>query len=445
MRQYLIFLVLFLAGCCGTPDFDRPPTTGMPWDTTYLIDVDPLEVTPAELTSAVAAAETRLKAATVDGVVWPRSRSDETMADADQFHSGGDSLLFTGIANATWAWKYMVSNDPADFQQIVNTLNGLDRMTHVAGNGVLCRCVLPLDRANEFQWPWPWREPFIGEADGYGYYTRATRDQITGLLVGLSWSWRATLAHGGPEALAAQNTILKIVLDVHQKLVNDGWKIRDAKGENDTSADDVDGLLRMALEAMVAIVKGQSTDEVSQDLVDHFGSSVEGIIAWTNRFNNFDQYYAHNLRATRMLTIAGMMPFLSSDVKDAALTHSERSWWRYVKGHRSAWFDAIWISLGGDNRDPHIRYSLSSLALKPTRQWASPYAGQEQAPGLLDAFFGCTDGYVVDPHLRKPTNYTTWQKEPWDVGEPEIPGTRGTLEDIGLGMTSAYWLWQYAK
>lgn len=447
MRKFLALLVLTLtlAGCCGTPEFDRPPTTGEPWDTTYLIDLDPNAVTSAQLDSSVAAAELRLEAATVDGVVWPRSRSDETVAAPDQFHSGGDSLLFTGIASASWSWKYMVTKDPSDFQRLMRTLEGLDRMTHIAGKGVLCRNVFPIARADEFQWPWPHREPFVGVNGGYGYYTRATRDQLTGLLVGLSWAWRAAHSNVGPDAVAAQDIITRITLDVYRKLVDDDWVILDASGENDTSADDVDGLLRLSLEAMVAVVEGADTILVSQEIVDHFNSTIEGIVAWTNRFNNFDQYFAHNLRATRMLAIAGLEPYLQPEVRETALAHAERSWWQYVKGHRSAWFDVIWISLGGDNRDEQIRYSLNSLSLKPVRGWASPYAGQEQTPNLFEALFGCTENYVVDPHLRKPTNYTTWQKEPWDVGKPHPVGLRGTLDDIGLGMVSAYWLWRFAQ
>jgi hypothetical protein len=46
----------------------------------------------------------------------------------------------------------------------------------------------------------------------------------------------------------------------------------------------------------------------------------------------------------------------------------------------------------------------------------------------------------VDPALRKPTSYFTWQKEPWDVGEAN---TKGADEDIGLSLAAPYWLWRW--
>lgn len=279
--RFLLGLVIFVVGCCGTSKFERPPSTGEPWDTTYLLDLDPAAVTPAALANAVSAAEARLQAATVEGVVWPRVRSSPTLLQPDQFMNGADSLLFSGVAAAAWSWRYMVTRAPEDRVLVLEAARGLHLLTHGSTPGVLCRCVLPLSRAAEFGWPWPHREPFVGTRAGYGWYTRATRDQLSGLVLGLASAWRALEGDGSPEATLARDILRVTGQDVMGKLASDDWRIRDADGKNDTNADGVDGILRLGLEAFVAVSGGGGDVEaVRWRVLDFLDSGWEGVTSW---------------------------------------------------------------------------------------------------------------------------------------------------------------------
>jgi len=457
MKRILTILTFTLAGCCGTPEFTRPPSTGDPWDTTYLIDADPASVTTAALLASVASAESRMQAATVEGVIWPRLRSDASLAEPDLFVSGGDSALFSGVAAASWAWKYAVTGATDDRARLIDAIRGLYLVTPATGTpGVICRCAFPMSRASEFDWPWPWRAPFTGTTAAgvvtdpwggtfpeVGYYTRSTRDQLSGLVLGLATAWRVLDGDPAPESAHARGVLRDIGNALVAHLEAYDWNIRDQHGENDTGADDVDGLLRLGLEGFVAVANGHPTAPVADRLRDHIGSTWEALTRWANRFTNFDQYFAHNLRTVRTLTIWMLVPQLDPTLAPTVCAHARDAWWRYVRGHRSAWYDAAWQAISRENRDTAIGYSLRSLTLKPVRGWASPYVGQVQEPPLQDALLNCTTGWVVDPHLRKPTSYVTWQKEAWDVGDH--PDTKGMGQDIGLAMGSAYWLWRWAQ
>lgn len=440
MRALALIVALALAGCCGTAEFHRPPSTGGPDDLTHLIDADPSAVTSADLTASLTAAEARLRDATVYGVVWPRSRTDAALAEPNAYGSGGDSLLFTGVATAAWAWKWTVTGDPTAIADLADTIEGLRLLTSATGTpGVMCRCALPLSRAADFGWPWEHREPFVGEHAGFGYYTRATRDQLSGLVLGLAAAWRALEGDASPLAVSLRSTLAAIGSDTLGHIKLNEWHIRDQNGQNDTSADEVDGLLRLCLEGFVAVSHGDDTTDIASRAADHYASFWEALVRWSNRFNNADQYFGHNLRVMRTLTLA----LLALDDGAALREHSRDAWWRYVGGHRNAWFEGAWMVISGEDRSDSIRRSLASWSLRPARGWASPYAGQEQTPGYLDALFNCTEGYVVDPQLRKPTSYSTWQKEPWDVGQPDDP--EGLAEDNGLSLTAGFWLWKYAS
>lgn len=435
LRCIWALVVVVLAGCCGTSEFVRPVGTSEPWDTTYLLDMDPGAVTDAELEAAVSAAESRLDAATVDGVVWPRLRSSAGLDLPDQYVSGGDSLLFTGLAAASRAWRYRVTGRSEDLDAALSHVRGLRLLTSATGvPGVLCRCAFPMARAAEFGWPWPTRVPFVGEHDGYGYYTRATRDQLTGLVLGLSAVWAALDGDAADSASECRLLLRAVGRDVLARLEADDWNIRDAHGANDTGADHVDGLLRLSLEAFVATAEYRPLDGVAARVRDCLGSISTSLESWVNRFSNTQQYFAHNLRVMRSLALALLLPGLRAELLD----YAQDAWWRYVLEHHNAWFGAAWMAHGGEEAGD-IRRDLASWSLRPARSWSGPYAGQEQGPGYGDALLNCTGGYVVDPQLRKPSNYWVWQKEPWDTG---IVDHLGLGDDLGLSLVAPYWLWR---
>jgi len=459
-------LVLFLAGCCATaPERDRPPATGDPWDTSYLLDLDPSQVTIAQLASHAAILEGCLERATVEGVTWKARRSSPDLALPDRWADGGDSGIFSGYALATVAFRYGVSQSGDDLTRFLVHLRGVYLLTHATGTpGVICRCAFPVDRKAEFGYPAEWEgrlgEAFVHEGPEIQdpveggcfprmiYHTRATKDQLTGILFGLAVALHVIDEvppcgipdpnEHGSITMEARRLASQIARSIHDHLVLHGWDIRDEKGENDTNADHVDGLMRLQLLAVLLHSSGDSReidewrasyDELLEDVTDSW------LEPWGNRFTNWTQYYAHNLRAARTLTVW----LLDPDARERIRAYSERAWWRYVRDHRSAWFDTVWAVMSG--RRGLDLAAFRSLALKPTRLWSSPWHDQLVEPSLLNALWDCMDALVVAPHLRKPAPYFVHEKAPWDVGTG--PDLEGLGDTTGLGFLLPWHLARY--
>ena len=164
----------------------------------HLLRIDPAAIGsggPAALADWARELERRyVRHVEVEGVVWQPLRSSPSIVEPDRYGSGGDSMLFTGVALSGWAWKYAATGDS---DRLIEAVRGLWILTHVAGRGVLCRAAFPASRDVEFGWPGSWagRDPrFVGETPAGAipdpirgghlpamrWYTRATRDQITG-------------------------------------------------------------------------------------------------------------------------------------------------------------------------------------------------------------------------------------------------------------------------
>lgn len=154
MKRLAAVVCLGLAGCLtpATPWQERGRDVEMgggPSDTTHLLRLDPAAVEsggPASLAIWAGELERRyVRDVEVDGIVWQPFRSSAAVAEPDLYGTGGDSMLFTGIALAGWAWKYAATRD-AD--RLIEAIRGLWILTHVAGRGVLCRAAFPAARAD---------------------------------------------------------------------------------------------------------------------------------------------------------------------------------------------------------------------------------------------------------------------------------------------------------
>jgi hypothetical protein len=168
---------------------------------------------------------------------------------------------------------------------------------------------------------------------------------------------------------------------------------------------------------------------------------VRSIERAANISNNFSQYYAHNLRMCRGFSI--WLLEIDPVRKAACRDFIVKDVWEYTKRHQNAWFASIVTAVDPTNGRAKsvLRYGLQSLSLKPLRAWGSPYGSpvnKERAPNLAEVLHGCDYKWIVAPHLRKPTNYMTWQKRPWDVGSAQDKEGRG--ERTGLGFLAPYWV-----
>lgn len=469
-----LLTLVILSGCKSKEPGALPPPEG---DLVHLLSADPAAVTTAQLLArAQAADEWAAKYHVVDGIFWQARRSTDFAAPPDSYGSGGDSLLFTGMYVGATSFRYAVTRDSADLDKAIDSLRGLYILTHASGTpGALMRCAFPTGEGAKWGYPDSWGsriargfvydsptdldDPFNPgqKLPQYTYYTRVTRDQITGLVYGLSAFWEVVTPDltADPAEKAkinqARQILAQIVEDVYRKLRADDWKIRDHTGRNDTNSDSVkQDLLRLTLLGVyrktAALTSGADRAARIQgkyeDLLDAI--KVLGFFPSDpfNRFSSGFQYYAWNLRLTRASAL-----WLTADAGDKDLVAGYiRKWmFRHVKNHKNAWFSLIHAVASGDaEAGADAVLSLKSWSLRPTVGWPSPLAkgwGRDYVrPNEAARISGLADDKVLWPHLRKPTGYWTWQKGPWDNGVTyPIPDLEtGTLDTL-----LPYWMARY--
>jgi hypothetical protein len=457
-----MWLVALLAGCACEREhrFVVPPATSEPWDRTFLVGLDPNSVTTAALASHVRAAQASHDTyQEVLGQTWqatrtipaPDSPAQALPALPDRYGSGGDTLLFTGFSVAASAFHYGVGQPDVESQhdleqRLKRQLGGLHLLTNCTGTpGVLARCAAPAAEAGRFasrqSGDFTGRSP-AGLFDPWGapypeviYYTRATKDQLTGLVLGLA----ATLEFGSP---SLRDAAAQIGVDVFMHLERHAWRIRDHEGKNDTSADDVDDMLKAAVLAMawrahvrLARPRAPEIEALYRQELEQFTQRA-WILSQGDRFNNFQQYYGFSLRSARALTIWLLDPAAREDM---AAWHAAFVW-RFTRFHSNAWHAAV-RAVMVDDPDARLQavLALKDASLRPSRNFSSPFHGQEEGPGFFCAAFNDTEAFVVSPRLREPAGYWTWQHAPWSVGHGP-PDHQGPQEVSGLDLVLPYWL-----
>jgi hypothetical protein len=456
MKKLLVFIFLLCAGCATPHDYDDP--------------VDPNQVTVDELAShAELLEELYQKNHQEEGIVWQAIRSDPSLEDPDQYGNGGDSCIFSGHKLAADVFRYATVGGTQNLDKALQSLRGLYILTHATGTpGVFARGAFPAHRKAEWKYPEHWQHRidngFVHEGPaledpfnpGHSiapmiYYTRATKDQLTGLLFGLAVAWEylegghflAVEDENSEKIAHAKVVIATIVEDVYNHLRAYDFLIRDEKGENDTNADDVKQLMLLQLLALyketVHVSNPARAHRIYNKYQDQFnkGFFVAGDLF--HRWNNYSQYYAWNLRYLRGYTV-----YLLDG--DTAHRKKIREWyddrlWQFTKNHFNAKFIYFYnaVTKKDENLDDAL-FSMKSLKLKPVRSYDSPLAGDERKPSFLQVTFGDWDRFILPPHLRKPTSYSTWQKEPWDVGSA---GHVGRENATGIDFILAYWMGRY--
>jgi len=436
----------------------------------YVDPVDPTTVTVAQLGAHAEFLENRYQTfSQVEGIIWQRARSDVALENPDQFGSGGDSCIFTGHKLAADVYRYQITGKEKDLDKVLQSLRGLYILTHVTGTpGVISRAAFPADRQVEWQYPERWQhrinQGFVNQgpplADPFNpgnqigpmiYYTRGTKDQITGLLYGLAVAERYLVesqASHSEKISLARNVAAKIVEAIYNHLRLYDFKIRDEKGENNTRADKVEHLIKLQLlsvyrKTVVRTIPSRAA-RIQEKYDDLFNSAFFGIFQTlsdlVNRFNNHSQYYAWNLRYLRAYSVF----ILESDVerKKTVSKWVSSNLWPYIKGHYNTKFIYLHNAItGGTEKLDDALLALKSLSLKSHRSYDSPLAGDERKPSFLQVLMGDWDRFVLLPHLRKFTSYTTWQKEPWDVGSTS--GRTGIEDSTGLDFILAYWMGKF--
>jgi hypothetical protein len=483
MNKYILAPILVLVSLigCQTPDKpgELPPYEG---DLLYLMNADPSTVTSAELADQVAAAEARVLAHNVvEGIYWQAIRyGADAAAPPNAYGLGGDSMLFTGKYLAACAYKYGFTRDSADLDRAIEALRGIYILTHASGTpGVLMRCAFPADVPEPWGYPESWAsraakgfvydgplslldDPFNPgmKLPQMTFYTRVTRDQITGLVYGLSAYWNVVIADSFTDPAdrlkieRSRQILVQIIGDVYRFLRACEFKIVDHTGRNDTNSDSVGkDLLRLAI---LSLYRQTSPFEGDPGHADRIQNNYEDLLRVIktvgffpsdpfNAASNATQYYAWNLRFTR----AAALWLNADDADKPMISEYVRKWmFKFVKGHKNAWFTLVYAMTMQPPRDQSILddgvLSLKSWALRPHVGWPSPIAkgwGRDvDLPNALERVSGAGDDLVLWPHLRKPTMYWTWQKDPWDVG---ITYPFPVFDGVGIDLTLPYWMGRY--
>jgi hypothetical protein len=427
---------------------------GTPTDALLLADVASVTTTGL-LQRAAEVAEHYWQRSQADGVAFEPVRSDPALAEPDGYGKGGDAALFSGYALAAFSLQAAHTRDDVALHRALASLRGVYYLTHVAGRGVIARCAFPSANALSWNYPRRWRSrlsvdrAFVGHTPEpipgppllhpldtpfppSTYYTRGTKDQLTGLLFGLSVAWHVLGDHP-----AARATIAEIVHDLYEHLVAFDWYIRDANGKNATNADFVTGLLRTQL---LALYRHTSGDPKIQELYED-EYTTGGYRNTLNVFNNATEYFAHNLRAARFFST-----WLLSTDEERKTELAEGfldNVWEHVEDHQSPWFSSLAAAMTPGRKGAlGAQNALASLSFRPFRLWPSPYAGQAyEPPGYLCALFGGTQAFVLPPHLRKPVDNFLDSKPPWRVGRRVKTPPLG--DTLGLDFLLPYWLARY--
>lgn len=455
MKKLLLVLSLCVVGCTTPHNYKDP--------------IDPSHVSEAALDYHATYVEQHYQTYNqVDGIAWQRFRTDPALAEPDRYGSGGDSCIFTGHKLAIDVLRYHCTGNDADLDKVAQSLRGLYILTHITGTpGVICRNAFPAHRASEWGYPETWggrdqrfvhtspaniADPFKGGTfPPMTYYTRATKDQVSGLIYGLSVAWRYLAVPGhilnrvqDQRIQDLRMLVARISEDVYNHLRLHDWKIRDENGANDTSADSVSGLIKTMVVSLyrrtAALTAPHRVPRIHTIYVNGFGSAFNSPSNWFHRFSNYQQYYAWNLRYLRAYSIyileAG--PNQDDDLIEIIRDYVDNQLWYFTKGHYNSKFIYMRdVITGKRDRLDQAKLALQSLSLRPLRSQDSPLAGDERKPSLLQVLAGDWDRFVILPHLRKSTSFSTWQKEPWDPG---YPNQRGIEETTGICYLTAYWL-----
>ena len=443
-------------------------------DLSYLLYLDPDTVTKLDLYERAVMLEDNYQAYhTVNGIVWEARYAEANDEQPSQYGNGGDSAIFTGFYLAGAVYRFLTTGQTGDLDAVFEAARGLHILTHVSGTpGVIARCAFPAAQAAQWRYPEAWQEridnghvyespadiPDIGNPSAYYppmiYYTRATRDQLTGILYGTG----VALAELDPDnydaetAYAVQKVrdiLYDVIRAVFRRLESTCFLIKDHKGTTGTSAILVSGLLKVQLLAVyrAALEQREGVDGKEYKRIDRlykrtfaktFCLNDGNASSLFNRSNLLEDYYAFNLRFARSFTIHLLEKV--NRRRATVVDYMEKHVWRYVQNHRNTHFIFLYAAAsGGSSRMEDATRSLRELSLRPLRNWSSPLHGRDYYPPRPVLVYGDVTAFVVPVHLRKPTGYFIWQKDPFQTGDGAV-NTEGLTEATGLDFILPYWM-----
>lgn len=464
----------------------------------------------------------------VEGLLFPLLYFQENGREYYQLNRGGDVALYTGTYLAGQVFRYLEEPQFENLKAIARTVEGLHKVTHISGKkGFPCRFALPLSRAlpdgllpqkKDKNLPWyhiyyahpqevlpqqnymknlvayenipPIAKSRIGqkltpEESFYTtqfYYTRTTRDQLTGIIFGLAVTLYAFEAHylnsekillGGTEkewAEAILSSACEISLSLYEYLQEKKWKMKDPLAKKSgTSADRVTGLLKISVQMLArralmnsfpkeallseeeqfrlpeekkqAIQLWQRRYQLMQrensDLLPEGIQKLEGLktlSASSTWFGFTTNYYAWNLRTERLFSI-----ILLDAVHPDFLRHKPDSWPESTLSQESVnkrnrmwmefWNDYLWKYIA---RDSNIWFT-----------YLYNYARRLVYERHLGPISSAKDLYELQPQKFE---YLFWWKDQWEsleqLRDQALFNTsylyEGPNQTLGVGLDRAH-------
>ena len=273
-----------------------------------------------------------------------------------RYSSDDDNAVFSGMYLATASYRFAARGTPADLAAVKNAVSGIRLLTHVSGTpGVLARQAFPIEGAFDRQgydsvkslesagntYGQHILAGRLYEHEGYAFLTKTTRDQLSGVLFGLT----AAFTHV-PEV---RDDIKEIISALITRFRSTNWSLVDHAGKTGTSAHKVDAPQKLVIKALHNAATG--SDERAGSLFLRF------IWLTTIHYNRIiTRTFSFSLNAMDAHSL-----FLLSDF------HKEkkgaRNWikriHRFMRKDKNPYFDALYFASTGVEPDED---SLNHLA-----------------------------------------------------------------------------------
>lgn len=475
-RRELTLCVFLVFGTLQAAEAGRGP------DLSYLLNVDPNKVTNQELLEHahnVEEAYQKFHASygiAFQGIWGPKEEMDSPKPQ--YYGDGGDAAIFTGHYLVASVYRYLVTREERDLDKVLQTLRGIHILTHVSGTpGVLARCAFPVAEKEKWRFPEIWKErirkkhvyrspkgipDILDPSQTYPemlFYTRTSKDQFTGVVFGLSAVFALlTLDEVAGESSAirdkvtlARSIVKKVTHAFYRRLKKTGFQIEDHRGRRGINATFVSDTLRLQFMSLYrAVVRSGPSPARIKRIDQRYAEEFEKATWWNggtsreafNFLRNSGSYYPFNLKVARAFSIFLLDPERKHQKK--MLEYVKENTWKWTSRHMNAHFTFIYNAMK-ERRPQRLKaaiYGLKSLSLRPQRNWHSPLVGQNKYPPKLSLLFGSQgEKYVLPPHLRRPTLYFIWQKDPWDTGKKK--NYSGNGRSTGIDFLLPYWMGRY--
>jgi len=458
-----------------TPDPNGAPSGTAKWDMSYLLKIDPNAVTTSDLNTYSDWLDRYYwKYHSADGITYYGEYLKEEDTFPSRLNNGGDSAIFSGMYLGAAVHRARLSRKVEDLDKVLQSLRGIHILSHISGKpGVLVRSALDINQKTRFNYPEVWAD----RTDGMKYeskvqvpdilnpgkmyppmafYTNTSRDQLTGVIYGLTVTWVELQPQyfsnipGAQEKVAKAREIVTLVIRaLYRQLDANGWTITDHEGRVKETASKVDGLFKLGVMRLYGFA-GNEPDSAGrlQDYARRFDEVLFPLFNGDlgdlgNPFSNVNEaYYAFNLNYMRAFIL-----FLLEDDwnrKGRVVAHVRDHLWKHTQHHQNAFFTFIWnvMSASSEGRDAAI-YSVKAVSKRPLRSYSSPYYGRFRAPDALSALSDGGRAFVVPAHLREWEGYFLWQREPWNVEKGPEPDRIGRANNSGLSFLVPYWLGRF--